>query len=453
MRKTKVHGFLKNCNETQLEKLNLHVHAPGIKSEIQLLYDAFVLHLQDENFSKENIYKSVFKQKKFDGNTFRKACHELLKILEEKIVFTYITENKEYSKLLQLYNYSQHGWLSQYDDLHKEINEIKNPASYKMQVEQLHYMHLIRHPPLARQNTIANYSTALDDFYLLEKMKLICHSQNEKQFTKFDYKPEYSNHLLKLIQDKSKNNLLLNCYFTAYKMLENINETRYFELLKKELLREKEITTEDKKILFQYIINFCIIRINKSDTAFERELFEVFKLYYEQISETEISPFRFKNVINLSLKLKEYTYAEYFNTTFGELLDVSIRDSTIIFNQAKIAFEMKQYDTTLMLLNKARFDDLTFNLSSRILITKTFYEQKEMQFLENYLESFRIYILRNKAMNTSNKKLHQDFIKLIRQLMRKEYAGKKQTEAFKQKINVVPNLPDKVWILEKVEEL
>ncbi|HNF48301.1 MAG TPA: hypothetical protein PLF48_02895 [Chitinophagales bacterium] len=451
MKNTKVYTWLKNCSDYHLAQLQMLLNTPETKRELVNLYLGFVRHLH-EDYPKEKLYTEVFKEKKFNGNKFRKACHELLKLAEQKIVCLYLDEHPNLQDNLRLQFYSSNGWTEHYADLFAEIKLTEQKHFERFSFAYLDYMHGIINPQKSNSLKIKIYSDSLDHFYLLEKMKLICHAQNESHFTKFSYQPDFTAVLLPIIQNKIHTDALLHCYYLSYLMLLHTDkEHAYFEI--KQQLAQTQIPLADKKIIFQYLINFCIIRINKSEQQFERELFEVFKLYYSIITENEISPFRFKNVINLSLKLKEYTYAEYFNTTYGELLDISIRESTVIFNQAKIAFEMKQYDTTLMFLHKARFDDLTFNLSSRILITKTFYEQKEMQFLENYLESFRIYILRNKAMNSGNKKLHQDFIKLIRQLMRKEYAGKKQTEAFKQKINAVPNLPDKFWILEKVEEL
>ena len=81
------------------------------------------------------------------------------------------------------------------------------------------------------------------------------------------------------------------------------------------------------------------------------------------------------------------------------------------------------------------------------------YEKKEFQFLESFLESFRIFILRNKEMNTASKKIHQDFIKIIHRLIKMEFASAREIELFKSKINNNNNLPDKAWILEKLEAI
>ena len=54
-------------------------------------------------------------------------------------------------------------------------------------------------------------------------------------------------------------------------------------------------------------------------------------------------------------------------------------------------------------------------------------------------------------MNTASKKIHQDFIKVIHRLMKMEYANKKEIETFKNKIEANVSLPDKAWILEKLD--
>lgn len=452
MKKTKVYEWLQQCNENQLTRLKWIFAMQPVKPEARTLLEAFIRHLH-KDCTKEQLFKEVYGKKSFDGNRFRKACFELLRLLEQKAAWLYVEEEEQLNERLRLQFYAQHAWNENYTQQRAKLLKEQEDSFARMHVEQIHYNYLLHHPQFSGQNNIESYSDSLDDLYLLEKLKLLCHAVNERHFTKFSFVPRYADIWLEVVRQNTTNNLLLHLYYAAYQMLADTNKTAVFDTLKVLLSAVEGILEQDTKIIFQYVVNFCIIRINKSDQRFERELFEVFKLYYNTVTEKEISPFRFKNVINLSLKLKEFEYAEFFNRAFGNFLEESIRESTVLFNEAKISFEKKQYQTTLTLLNKVHFDDLTFNLSSRILLTKAFYELKELQFLEAYLESFRIYVLRNRQMNTVSKKLHQDFIKLIKQLMKKEFAGKAQTEKFRKKINAVVNLPDKSWVLEKLEEL
>ncbi|MBK6275951.1 MAG: hypothetical protein IPF58_15245 [Saprospirales bacterium] len=114
-------------------------------------------------------------------------------------------------------------------------------------------------------------------------------------------------------------------------------------------------------------------------------------------------------------------------------------------------YAQKKYDDVIDILKTKQYNDIIFNLSAKVLLVQSFYEKKEFQFLESFLESFRIFVLRNKEMNTASKKIHQDFIKVIHRLMKMEYANKKEIETFKNKIEANVSLPDKAWILEKLD--
>jgi len=266
--------------------------------------------------------------------------------------------------------------------------------------------------------------------------------------------PAFDEYIIRMAENKSlQKNTLISLYLDIYQLMKYEDTKDAFISVKRKLQTLDSIDESESRIIFQYLINYCIIELNKGRSIYEAELFIIYKTYVEKINDKTISPFRFKNIINVALKQKQFDFAAYFIDEFGKKLPSEHQQISIAFSKAKLQYEIKNYDTVISILQNVKNEDLTFNLSSKVLIVKTFYEKKEFQFLESFLESFRIFILRNKEMNTASKKIHQDFIKIIHRLIKMEFASAREIELFKSKINNNNNLPDKAWILEKLEAI
>jgi hypothetical protein len=419
-----------------------------------IIYKNKLHHLPSDT---THLIKSVSKKKKYTPNEFRKLCHNLLQKAEAILSVLSLKNDVLFQQYFLLKFYKQHQLFSFYEQTKNKIDKHENALfstsvlEHNMFINQSYYETLIEDKTRASENYIIPYSKSLDDYYILQKLKLICHALNENHFTTYTALPDYTHQIINI--DNQKYNLLIQLYYDVAKLLQDItNEDAYFAL-KKVLINTKNIHQDDLKIIIQYLINYGVIKINKGVAYFIQEIFEMYKLHDEVIDETQISPVRFKNIINVSIRLKEYNYAFLYIEKNGKKLPAELQASTIEFNKAKLYYEQKNFDAAIEILRTHQYDDIIFNLSAKVLLAQSFYEKKEFQFLESFLESFRIFVLRNREMNTASKKIHQDFIKIMYRLMKMEFASTKEIETFKNKIVGLNNLPDKAWILQKLDTI
>ncbi|MFN8284791.1 MAG: hypothetical protein U0U67_16325 [Chitinophagales bacterium] len=428
----------------------------AVKTDAQMLFHAICKNkLYQLPSDTAHLIKSLSKKQKYTPNEFRKLCHSLLQKVESILALITLKNDVLFQHYFLLKFYRQHQLFNFYEQAKNKIDKHENTLfstsvlEHNMLINQSYYETLIEDKTRASENNILPYSKALDEYYIVQKLKLICHALNEQHFTTLNIVPNYSNEILNI--NKKQYSILIQLYYDVAKLLQDINREDAFIDLKAFVKESKNIHQDDLKIIIQYLINYCVIKINKGNSNFIREIFEMYKHYDEVIHETYISPVRFKNIINVSIRLKEYNYAFLYIEKNGKKLPVEVQTSTIEFNKAKLYYEQKNYDAAIEILRTHQYDDIIFNLSAKVLLVQSFYEKKEFQFLESFLESFRIFILRNKEMNTASKKIHQDFIKVIHRLMKMEFASNKEIESFKNKINTTENLPDKAWILEKLD--
>lgn len=455
----KIVELIHSLENNTLEEINILLqNEVSIKHEVKILFEIIYKNKKNNSISNtENLFKAVYKKQKHTPNEFRKLCHELLQKVENCLANIYLKNDEDLKQYLLLKFYRKNSLFNFYEGVKNKItkHEIVTLSSYHFQINNLiqesHYETLIEDKTRTSENYIQPYSNSLDEYYILQKLKLICHAYNEQHFTTYTSLPNYTETLLNI--DCLQYNILVQIYNKIAKILQDINtENNYYEV-KKIILKTKNIQQDDLKLIIQYLNNYCVIKINKGASIFIQELFEMYKYYNKTIKETIVSPVRFNNNVNIASKLKEYNYAFQYIEKNGKKLPAELQNSIIAFSKAKLFYEEKKYDNVIEILRKEQYEDLTFNLNSKVLLVKTFYEKKEIQFLDSYLETFRIYILRNKKMNTALKKTHQDFIKIIHKLIKLEFANEKEMEIFKNKISNNKNLPDKLWILEKLDEV
>lgn len=417
---------------------------------------------QKNHYTKVALWNSIFPKIKLDENKFRKLCNESLTIIEQYLSIKHFLDNekKTQQQLLEYYfeNEIKDFFEFKIDRILKsnETN-IKYGTNYYLQQYQLKHLYFIYLQNLenAPSLNISSSSDSLDLFYFTQKIKYICNAINNRNILGKDENIQFENLIISTIENSTlKENVLISIFYSIYLSQKNTDEELNFINASNLLSNNIDaIEKEEIKDIIQYLINYCIKKINQSDDLYLHELFKIYGIYLEKIQEKVFSPIRFKNIFLLALKMKKFDWALAFIDNFGNKLPTAQREITIAYNKARLFYDLKEFDKVLDALLHLQHDEVQFNLISKVLIIKTFYEKNEVQFLENYLISFRVYILRNKAMNTQNKKIHLNFIKMLKKLIKMEFASKTVIEKFKNEVTSFTNLPDKIWFLEKIEQL
>ena len=107
----------------------------------------------------------------------------------------------------------------------------------------------------------------------------------------------------------------------------------HYEKLKEYLKRfiHKFPETEAKEIL-DAALNYCIIRMNAGEEPYVREAFELYCQSLENgllLVQGQITPWSYKNVVTIGLRLKEFDWVEKFIHDFSTLLDIRYRENAI----------------------------------------------------------------------------------------------------------------------------
>lgn len=232
------------------------------------------------------------------------------------------------------------------------------------------------------------------------------------------------------------------------------NSSEYYYIYKKTLFDNFDIWVEEEKVnLLAYLLNFSIGQINKGDTSYIDEQFELFNTFEDQgifSFNTFINTTRINNVVHIYLRKKEFERAERFVTKYVHILDSELADSCQYFNLARIKFEKSTYKESLRDLLKVDFGKDTFySMNSKVLLLKNYYELRESDAFDSLCVSFKEYIRRNKVISETYKQSYINFIKMVEKIYG---TTRHKAVGLKEELEKSTQIAEKNWLLEKVVE-
>ena len=296
-------------------------------------------------------------------------------------------------------------------------------------------------------------SDNLDLFYLSAKLKYTCEMLDRQKVLSADYQnamiEEVANYLENTPHDQHPS---IAIYYQIFLTLTKENGEAHFEKLKQLLnIHFNRISPKEMKHMYLATLNFCIRKVRKKEEKFVKEAFDLFlrgietRLLYEN---DHLSPWTFKNVVKLGLRLKQFDWTEQFILKYQNHLSEEFRQNALNYNLADLFYYKKDLGKALEYLQKVEYSDVFYALNSKEMLLKIYYEMNEEEALHNLLASFRIYLKRNKLISDTIRLPYQNFISLLSQTVKSE---PKQSSVLIEKIKNTESLTARNWLLQIYE--
>lgn len=239
---------------------------------------------------------------------------------------------------------------------------------------------------------------------------------------------------------------LLNC------LTDEQNET-HFQTLKTLLtVHHSLLNAYERRDRSMVAINYCVRRINNGDLNYYTELFNLYLVLLENkvLLENDVLQYwDYKNIIAVGLQVKEYDWISSFLYEYNEKLPPDWRENALTYNVAKLNFAQKNYTEVIGLLQTVEYQDIIYTLDSRTMLLKTYYEIAAFEAFEAAAESFRLFLLRNKMLNTSMKKMYQNFLRFIKKLILLSPRDAKGMAKLHDAMVQCAAIAEKKWLLDK----
>ena len=232
-------------------------------------------------------------------------------------------------------------------------------------------------------------------------------------------------------------------------------DKEYFELKK---IVEDEIQNfkviEQKEIV-DALLSYVIKNVNTGEKKALKELLDLYDWAIEEeviLEKGFLSPTTFRNYVVVGLRLSEFDVIESFISNKSKLLKDTQRDNAVNFCLARVAFHKKEYSNVLLCLNKVNYEDIWYNINSRNYLLASYYELNEFEPLVLSINSFLVFLRREKSIEGARKEKQISFVKYLKKLLYIRHS-KIQLKKLREVIEDNSAVFNKSWLLEKIDEL
>ncbi len=474
MQNSKLYSILENFSKYEQNRCRKYLLSPyfNVNQTLVDLYDLLIKDINTkpgngDNLNKEKLWKKLSLQPPYDDIRFRKYFSDLLKLVEDYLALVVYQDNTLLQSTLLIEAVGEKKLEKLYNTVMKDARRVSEQTKIKdadfylaqYQIEKNYYNLTKYETKRTSKSNVEDIAKNIDLFYFSEKLRIVCEVLSRQNLSSYDYKISLIDEIVNYVHAPEFEPVPpVLVYYQIYLLYtEPENEEHYYKLMT--LLDEystffpEEIVKDE---LYMSAQNYCIKKINQGNQNFLKELFFLYQTLLKKeviIANGEITPWYFRNIIVVALRLGNYDWAEDFINSHSQYLPDSLRDNSVSFNLAQIYFYQKKYEKVIEQLQNVEYDDFSYNLVSKSILIATYYETDEIEPLYSLLDSFQTYLNRQKDIPISRKKSYLSLIRYTRRLSKILPNDTKGIEKLKLDIENDKETASKAWLLEKIAEL
>lgn len=471
MEETKLVSLLKSLNKYEINKLKKFLASPYHNRDLVILemYEVLIKAIKKEQIgrlTKESLWRKLMPNKKYNDVRFRKYFSDLLKLCERFIIQETIEADEHLQEQFLIKGLVKRN-LSKLSNYHFKKAQ-KSIDHYPFRDSDFYYREYIRERQYydatkaeLNRTSIGNIEvigTNLDYFYIAEKLKFYCSILSRKKFLTYEYQ---FNFIEEITEFSAKNPIKEIPIIKVYRqilftLLEPDIPEHYFEL--KDILRNNSqiFPKEEANQMYQYAQNYCATKVNTGQSNFLTEYFELYQELFSKeliIEDGKLNPWHFKNVILVANRLGKYDWSENFIGEYQSYLAEAYRKNAVTYNLAQLYFYQKKYNKVIEQLRDVEYEDLAYNLNSKMILIAVYYETDELEPLYSLFDSFRTYLNRHNEISADRKTLYLNFIRFTKRISNVKPGASQQIKKIQKEVDEEKAVINKKWLLEKIEEL
>lgn len=344
--------------------------------------------------------------------------------------------------------------------LQKSFCKSHNGYADMLRYQEISYAASIR---LGIRNTdtyqVSEVVEALDELFLVNKLRYSCELVNQSKVSNRPFDFFLTEELVSKMKTEQKmGGALGKLYYHALLTLQNKEgHEPYYEFKKLLIELESEIDQRELSDLYICALNYCINQINHNEHQFHQEVFEVYKTLIEKkliMDENgRLTLQQYKNMVTVGTRVKEFEWTQRFIETYKPYLAEDEAENAYTYNMAWLETEQGNYRQVKRLLAFVEFPNIFYQLGSRLMLIRTYYELEDFDDLSYLLNSFRMFLRRNKELTDSRRKSYLNLIRMLNSMLRYRQGGKISIQELENLLSSYPDVAAYKWLEEKIAEL
>lgn len=475
MKDSKLVKLLSVFTPNELKQLKLMTDSPYFNKEasVRALMDYLLLYAPDFTHPKFNYpqaFRHIFGNRPIQSDpqtAVAKVMSKLMSLAREFIVQEELTQQSVQKQLYLVQFFKRKAMVDFIPKVLEDAREALESHPYRneyyyrhhllLESEQSTFLNMVQdksHPDynLSRQNR------ALDAYFALSKLQMFCFAKNAalRINVEFDYSPKQQFlHWIRhsgLLKDAN-----IRIWYLALDLLDHPGSEQF--LLLKESIRqlENQISPPNLRILYSYLANTARVVFSDRQMYFGA----LFELYKEQLAldilhvDGYLTPVILRNVTIVGLKRREFDWVQHFLEENADRIVPTYqeREDIVTLCKAYLHFEKKEFHTALERINSLHYESLFTKMDERRMRLMCYYEMRMSGPLEDLVNSFRKFLTdHKKGIPPNYLEENRLFIHFIHKLVSLNLKIRENRQSLADEIRLVPVLPEKEWLLAKVNE-
>lgn len=472
MQNFKLFHILSQFDKLEQNRIRKFISSPYFNKD-KVVCNLFEILVEEINapskisWTKEKIWEHLVPDLSFDDTRLRKYQSDLLKLIEKFLIQeefetdnyiaqTYLLRSIKKRKLKKLHNSAL-----------KSVKEIPGKITHRdgnfylgQFLIETSYDQLISdfEEKKTEKTNLEEMSKLLDYFYIGEKLKIYCEVLSRKKFAQHEYEISLIEDVLDFAEREQYQKIpFIAIYYQIFKMYAEPLEIQHYYKFQQLLLDSSHFfPRSQEKIFYDFAQNYCINQLNQGNSIFLKELFGVYKNLIDKdffMLEGHMESLEFRNIVVVGLRNGAFDWTENFIYKYINILPAELRENTLSFNLSQLYFYQKKYSNVVKILQEVEYNDYITNCNAKTTLIGAYYEEGEFEPLFSLLESFRVYLNRNKEIPLARKINYKNLIRFTKKLISLPPTNKKAFSQLKAEVEATKNIPSRDWLLEKITEL
>lgn len=290
--------------------------------------------------------------------------------------------------------------------------------------------------------------------FVAERLRQACQALTYSQVSQKEFRPDLLDPIFNLLKESPFLKLpSIAIYFHLYHMLNGSILGDHFAKFRRLIAKDKaKFPAGELKEMYLLAINYGIRRFNKGEKNFLQEVFNLYKeglMLGVFIENGHLSRFSYKNIAMAGLGLEAYDWVEDFLYTYKDKIHPAYRQDTFNYNLAIFYYRKPDYPKAMQLLGQVEFDDVLNTLQAKSMLLKIYYDVGETEALYSLLDSFKIYVYRQRLLGY-HKSNYLNLIRFVQAILRLRPYDEKAKSTLRKKIGDTKALAEKAWLLSKL---
>lgn len=429
-------------------------------------------HLEEGDW--EKAFRHIWPGRKMDQAEFRNKQSLLKRYLIDFLSWKEFQETPEEKSLLYLRQLRKRGLQHLFERESRRIQGRWQSADSSLE-EEIYYRYRLSDESnilfgqsqvrKSDENLLAKLDY-LDHYYLRVRLRETCELLNRQQLLNAKARNDFFEAWLneKIGEASSFEDPVIRLYLQIYRCYKfGDREEEFTELVR--LIREfyHLFPLSEAKAIFRHAQNHSIRQINQGKAFYLKELLDLFEFQLEEgiiFQDGMLDHSDYKNIVVVALRLERFDWAESFIQDYQEQVHPTYRSSVYQFCQASLLEARGKQDEAIRFLREVSFSDIFYEISSRILLIRLYFEKGDWEGLFYANDAFERFLKRSQSISRERKAAHLGFTWAVRQLSKlrerrvnftpKEY--QERSEKLARKIRNKTYMTQLKWVLDQLED-